>query len=154
METLTKANTWTKAIQSDAIWELNASIGERKETLLDQDTSFGRSEGCVRINALDTREMALRDLEAVLPFERLDAIVIPKVEKASDINVVSQMMDSMSPTNRDVRIIAAVESALGMLNLREIAATQGRLDALVFASEDYCADFMKALTPTGMVTCL
>jgi citrate lyase subunit beta-like protein len=121
-----------------------------KETLLDHDTSFGKSELCVRINALDTREMALRDLEAILPCERLDAIVIPKVEKASDIDFVSQMMDSVSPTNRDVRIIAAVESALGMLNLREIAATQGRLDALVFASEDYCADLEAIRTPSAL----
>jgi len=83
----------------------------------------------------------LEDLQAVLPCDRLDAIVLPKVENASDVAFVSQMMDSLSPDNRDVRIIAAIESALGLLNLREIASSAtGRLDALVFASEDYCAD--------------
>ncbi|KAL3930861.1 MAG: hypothetical protein SGBAC_011576 [Bacillariaceae sp.] len=113
------------------------------ETLQNKEASFGNSELCVRINALDTGRLALEDLQAVLPCERLDAIVLPKVEKASDVAFVSQMMDSLSPVNRDVRIIAAIESALGLLNLREIAssgASKGRLDALVFASEDYCAD--------------
>ncbi|CAJ1970164.1 unnamed protein product [Cylindrotheca closterium] len=112
------------------------------ETLQNKGASFGNSELCVRINSLDTGRLALEDLQSVLPCERLDAIVLPKVEKASDVAFVSQMMDSLSPANRDVRIIAAIESALGLLNLREIAATssEGRLDALVFASEDYCAD--------------
>jgi citrate lyase subunit beta-like protein len=39
-----------------------------------------------------------------------------------------------------VRLIACIESALGVMNLREIAGADARLDGLVFASEDYCAD--------------
>eukprot|EP00980_Cylindrotheca_fusiformis_P009973 scaffold2206_cov95-Cylindrotheca_fusiformis.AAC.3 len=133
-----------------------------QETLLDNNNQdFGRSELCVRINALDTGEMALHDLEAVLPCERLDSIVIPKVERPSDIDFVNQMIESLSPRRskkRDddgVRIIAAIESAMGMLNLRDIAATAattngGRLDALVFASEDYCADLEAIRTPKAL----
>lgn len=74
-------------------------------------------------------------------------MVVPKVEWASDVHVVSRMIDAYCDKDRDVRIIAAVESALGMLNIREIAETAkhanasvAKLDALVFASEDYCAD--------------
>jgi citrate lyase subunit beta-like protein len=132
-------------------------------TLLEEEknsdnTSFGKSELCVRINALDTKDMALRDLQAILPCQRLETIVIPKVESPQDIHFVSQLID-MTPScqGRDIRIIAAIESARGMLNLPLIAATaasssnpttaghqprpyRGRLDAIVFASEDYCAD--------------
>jgi citrate lyase subunit beta-like protein len=125
-------------------------------------SSSSPPELCVRINALGTA-LAVRDLEAVLPCPRLRAVVVPKVETASDVHFVSRMIDAhcyragggddggdgddeaarRRRRRGDVRIIAAVESALGVLNLREIAETvrDGHpLDALVFASEDYCAD--------------
>ena len=116
--------------------------------LLDSDqSSFGKSELCVRINRLmDTKETALQDLEAVLPCNRLEAVIIPKIESAANVPFVSRMMDALAG-DRDIRIIAAVESAVGMLNIQEIAATKGRLDALVFASEDYCADLELIRTP-------
>lgn len=127
------------------------------QTLQDMGCSFGSSELCVRMNGLQTREMALRDLESILPCQRLQAIVIPKVEAASDVHFVSRMIDairgSLYPDNHpaaDVRIIAAVETARGMLNLREIAQSDPRLDALVFASEDYCADLEMIRTPEAL----
>ena len=127
-----------------------------RETLLDTSQDFGSAELCVRINGLDTNDMALRDLEAVLPCSRLQAVVVPKVENASDIVFVSRMIDSLcDDTTRDVRIIAAVESAMGFLNLREIAeaakvgTSKAKLDALVFASEDFCADIEATRTESA-----
>jgi citrate lyase subunit beta-like protein len=112
------------------------------QTLLHDSSTFGRSEVCVRINGLDTKELALRDLQAILPLKKVQAIVIPKVESAADVQFVSRMMDALTTTsNSDIRILAAIESAVGMMNLRDIAAAcPERLDALIFASEDYCAD--------------
>ncbi|KAL3905456.1 MAG: hypothetical protein SGARI_004451 [Bacillariaceae sp.] len=129
-----------------------------QQTLQGDDTDFGTSELCVRINGLET-DMAVPDLEAVLQCERLHSIVVPKVETADDIHFVQHMIQEQCRTTqpkRDVRIIAAVESALGILNLREIAEASdkieyndyiGKLDALVFASEDYCADIEAIRTP-------
>ncbi|OEU23108.1 beta subunit of citrate lyase [Fragilariopsis cylindrus CCMP1102] len=118
-----------------------------RNTLLDTSKTFvggNSTELCVRINGLDTNEIALNDLNAILLCDRLQAIVIPKVESASDIHFVSRMIDTHCNNNKDIRIIAAIESAMGFLNLREIANTSticgNRLDALVFASEDFCAD--------------
>ncbi|MGK3736108.1 MAG: citrate lyase subunit beta-like protein [Bacillariaceae sp.] len=132
-----------------------------RNTLLDTSKIFGgkkynsnTTELCVRINGLDTNEIALNDLNAILPCDRLQAIVIPKVECASDIHFVSRMIDTHC-NNKDVRIIAAIESAKGFLNLREIANTSTtstmnqRLDALVFASEDFCADIEAIRTQDG-----
>jgi citrate lyase subunit beta-like protein len=153
-----------------------------RATLLDTSQTFGgqgrssslsSSELCVRINALDTGSLALQDLEAILPCPRLQTIVIPKVETASDIHFVSRMMDALccrSSSNDDydyddenenqapvVRILAAIESARGLLNLREIAAAAAttthhhrRLDGLIFASEDYCADVEAIRTESAM----
>jgi citrate lyase subunit beta-like protein len=96
---------------------------------------------CVRINALDTQHLALQDLLAILPCTRLQSIVLPKVESAGDVDFVNRLID-MTPqcAGRDIRLLAAVESARGVMNLSSIAAVSRRLDAIVFASEDYCAD--------------
>ena len=126
-----------------------------QQTLGDTSQDFGSAELCVRINGLDTNDMALRDLEAVLPCSRLQTVVVPKVENASDIVFVSRMIDSLCDNARDVRIIAAIESAMGFMNLKDIAETsrvgtsKARLDALVFASEDFCADIEATRTESA-----
>ena len=124
-----------------------------RQTLVDPSQDFGSAELCVRINGLDTNDVALRDLEAVLPCSRLQALVVPKVENASDIVFVSRLIDSLCDnTTRDVRIIAAIESAMGFMNLREIAevgTSKAKLDALVFASEDFCADIEATRTESA-----
>jgi citrate lyase subunit beta-like protein len=107
-----------------------------RETLMQASSSFGNSELCVRINGLGTNEMARKDLEAILPCPGLQAIVIPKVECDYSINYVSDQIEALG-ANPDIRIIAAIESASGMVNIRDIASANSRLDALVFASEDY-----------------
>ncbi|KAG7373766.1 malyl-CoA lyase [Nitzschia inconspicua] len=117
----------------------------------DQGHSTILSEMCVRINGLETGDLALHDLEAVLRCPKLQAVVVPKVETAADIHFVQDQIQEHCTGN--VRIIAAVESAMGILNLREIAETTtvhgGKLDALVFASEDYMADMEGIRTSHG-----
>ena len=40
----------------------------------------------------------------------------------------------------NIRMLASIESAMGLLNIREIATADPRIEGLVFAAEDYCAD--------------
>jgi citrate lyase subunit beta-like protein len=112
-------------------------------TLLDESVSFGpATELCVRVNGVQTGHFE-SDLREVLPCPRLQAIVVPKVESAEDLIAVQSRVDELCDRGRDVRILAAIESALGVLNLRDIAQAgveRCNLDALIFASEDYCAD--------------
>ena len=113
-------------------------------TLQDRSISFGSTtELCVRVNNIHSA-LGASDLQAIIPCDRLQAIVIPKVESAEDVVFVKRALESLgAQPRRDVRILAAIESALGVLNLREIAAVgteKCNLDALIFASEDYCAD--------------
>ncbi|KAI8388151.1 Pyruvate/Phosphoenolpyruvate kinase-like domain-containing protein, partial [Radiomyces spectabilis] len=92
----------------------------------------------------------LDDLNVILHSKRLQAIVIPKVQSAKDIQFVSRMIDAVAvESQRDrIRLIASVESALGIMNLREIATADPRLDAMIFAAEDYCADIGMIRTST------
>ncbi|CAG8449632.1 1901_t:CDS:10 [Diversispora eburnea] len=108
-----------------------------------------KSERTVRINAVGSG-LELDDLNVMLQSKHLEGIVIPKVRSAKDIQFVSRMIDSVAPDeNRSkIRLIASIESALGIMNLKEIAISDPRLDALVFAAEDYCADVGLIRTPS------
>ncbi|KAG9285931.1 hypothetical protein G9A89_013356 [Geosiphon pyriformis] len=101
----------------------------------------GLSEKAVRINAVGSG-LDLDDLNVVLRSKHLQAIVIPKVQTPKDIQFVSRMIDSVAidTTQSNIRLIASIESALGIMNIKEIAISDPRLDALIFAAEDYCAD--------------
>ena len=79
------------------------------------------------------------DLDALKPvLNKVDSILIPKVEKAEDCDYVTSFLDSNG--NKSTRIIACVESARGLLSLPSICSDSKRLDAIVFGSEDYAAD--------------
>ncbi|KAI8967402.1 Pyruvate/Phosphoenolpyruvate kinase-like domain-containing protein [Mycotypha africana] len=112
-------------------------------------SEHGKAEKAVRINSVGSG-YELDDLNVILHSKRLQAIVIPKVQSAKDIQFVSRMIDSVAVSSQQQRIklIASVESALGMMNIREIATADPRLDALIFAAEDYCADLGLTRTKT------
>ncbi|KXS18045.1 beta subunit of citrate lyase [Gonapodya prolifera JEL478] len=110
---------------------------------------LGKSEKAVRINSVGSG-LEVDDMNAILPSPNLQAIVIPKCQTAQDVLFVADMVDRIAPeSNRaNVRFIVCVESALGLLNLREIAGADPRVDGIVFASEDYCADTGIRRTPS------
>ncbi|RIB15479.1 Pyruvate/Phosphoenolpyruvate kinase-like domain-containing protein, partial [Gigaspora rosea] len=100
-----------------------------------------KSEKAVRINAIGSG-MELDDLNVILRSKNLESIVIPKVNSADDIKFVSRMIDLIAPdeSRSKIRLLASVESALAIMNIKQIATSDPRLDALIFAAEDYCAD--------------
>jgi len=106
---------------------------------------LGKREKAVRINCVSSG-LAEDDLKSILPSSKLEALVITKVNSDKDIKFVCNMIDDIAPENvrKNIRLIACVESAMSLMNLKEICTSDPRVDALVFASEDYCAD-------TGMI---
>lgn len=116
-----------------------------------RELDFGRSERIVRINAVGSG-LAEDDLAATAP-ARPDAIMIPKVERAEDVAAVSAALaqieaDHGLPAN-GIALIALVETALGVVNLREIAGSDARLVALAFGAEDLAGDLGAVRTPSG-----
>lgn len=97
----------------------------------------------VRINGLDTG-LGYRDLLEVAETagERLDAVVVPKVEDAGDIHFVSRMLDGIhtaSGSSHRIGIEATIESARGLMNVDAIASASPRLISLVFGIADFSA---------------
>ncbi|MBN2388653.1 MAG: CoA ester lyase [Anaerolineales bacterium] len=105
------------------------------------ELDFGRSERLARINPVGSG-LEADDLEAVLP-ARPDGIVIPKVETAEQLVWVGERIEAAELAHgwpvKSIRILADVETAKGILNLKEIA-TAPRLEALIFGAEDLAAD--------------
>lgn len=105
-----------------------------------QELDFGTSEKLVRINAVGSG-METDDIQAVLPY-RPDGIVIPKIESLEQIQwgsliIESAELDNGWPVN-SVRMLVGVETAKGILNLKEIAS-HPRLDGIIFGGEDFAA---------------
>ncbi|KAJ1648170.1 hypothetical protein J3B02_003390 [Coemansia erecta] len=90
----------------------------------------------VRINGIGSG-LEHKDLTAVLESPRLNVIMVPKVEQPEDIHMVAKMIKE---SGRNIGIIAGIETARGIINIRDIAQASPLIDALLFAAEDYCAD--------------
>jgi len=96
-----------------------------------------------RINGLDT-PFAYRDVIDVVEQagEDIDVIVIPKVEKAADVQFVALLLSQIEMNvglKKTIGLEASIETALGMLNVKEIAFASPRLETLVFGIADYGA---------------
>ncbi|KAI8809204.1 Pyruvate/Phosphoenolpyruvate kinase-like domain-containing protein [Cladochytrium replicatum] len=101
----------------------------------------GSSEKAVRINAVGSG-LETEDLKAVLRSSKLESIMVPKVQSADDIHFVTKMIEKYAPAERrsEIKLMAGIETGLALMNLKEIATSDPRVDCLVFASEDFCAD--------------
>ena len=107
-----------------------------------RDLDFGRSERMVRLNPIGSG-LEHDDLAAVLP-HRPDSLMLPKVERAEQVQWVSQQLEATS-----IRLLPIIETARGIVNLKEIATASDRLDALIFGAEDLAGDIGATRTPAG-----
>jgi malyl-CoA/(S)-citramalyl-CoA lyase len=103
--------------------------------------------GCavtLRINGLDT-QYCYRDIVDVVEQsgEWLDTVLIPKVGSAGDVHLVATLLTQIEEAvgiEKTIGISALIETAAGMVNLDEIAATAPeRMEALIFGVADYAA---------------
>ena len=97
----------------------------------------------VRINSLDTHYMYSDLVELVEQAgNNIDTILVPKAGTASDVYMVDCMLTQIE-TNKKIKnkigIECLIETALGMSNIKEIAKSSERLEALHFGVADYAA---------------
>jgi citrate lyase beta subunit len=126
---------------------------EARETIIEalQTLDFGKAERLVRINPIGS-DLVEEDLRAVLP-ARPDGLVIPKVGEAQQLKWVSDKITEVErehgwPEGRIV-LIALIETARGVVNLKEIVQASPRLQALIFGAEDLAGDIGAVRTREG-----
>jgi len=124
----------------------NDKVSARKNVIEALNNINWRENGktiSVRINSLDTHYM-YRDLIDIMENagNKIDTILIPKVGSSSDVYMVdcllSQIEENKKLENR-IGIECLIETALGMSNIKEIAKSSERLEALHFGVADYAA---------------
>ncbi|KAK3956419.1 Pyruvate/Phosphoenolpyruvate kinase-like domain-containing protein [Pseudoneurospora amorphoporcata] len=129
-----------------------AQLRDHLSSLSNKPASIG--ELAVRINAVST-PYALDDLTTLASAPNLDAIVIPKVNSASDLSFVTDVIrhaapqrHASDPTASPLKLIALIESARAVMDLRSICAASPYLSGLIFAAEDFALDLSITRTPS------
>ncbi|KAL5340785.1 citrate lyase [Aspergillus crustosus] len=125
---------------------------------LDQPAPQSIRERAVRINSVDSG-LALADLIEVLKSPNLSTIVIPKVNSASDLTFVNDVIThtlaqqqaqgiNQDQPNPPISLLALVESAQSLINLPTITTATPLLQGLIFAAEDFALDLSLTRTPS------
>lgn len=109
---------------------------------------YGPRLRIVRINGFET-EWGTDDLNAVAAAAP-DAILLPKVNDASDIKALSDMMDAI-PEARKTKIWAMMETPRGILNALDIAAAP-RMEGFVLGTNDLAKDLGSTGRPAMMTS--
>ena len=103
----------------------------------------------VRINGLDTHYMYRDVIEIIEEVgDKLDTVLIPKVGSPSDVYMVDCMLTQIEKNKKfknTIGLECLIETALGMSNIKSIATSSSRLEALHFGVADYAAS-MRART--------
>jgi len=97
-----------------------------------QTLDYGPRAKMVRINALDT-EWGAADLD-VIAAARPEAILLPKVNSAADIEALAHRLDAR-PDTAETRIWAMMETPMGILNAASIA-TAPRMAGFIMGTND------------------
>ncbi len=118
-----------------------------------RDLDFGNKLKMFRMNGLDTH-FAYRDLVEIVEAagDCIDLVVVPKVNRPEDIYVVETLLgqiESYKSYSRPIGIEALIETALGCLNIREIAACSERLEGFVYGPGDYAASVRMPMESIG-----
>ena len=111
---------------------------------------YGSTEMVVRINPLST-PYGRKDVEAVVK-AGVDVIRMPKTETADEVRELEaeilRVEEEIGAVGR-TQIMAAIESALGVVNAYAIATASSRMMGIALGAEDYTANLKTSRTPGG-----
>ena len=111
---------------------------------------YGDTEMVVRINPLNT-PYGKKDIEAVVK-AGVDVIRMPKTETAEEVIEVEREIEKVEKEIGCLgrtQIMAAIESALGVVNAYAIATASKRMMGIALGAEDYSANLTTQRTPEG-----
>ena len=108
-----------------------------------KELELGEAQLWTRVNSLES-PWVLDDLTEVVTEigDRLEVIMIPKVEGAWDIHYVDRLLaqlEAKAKLERPLLIHAILETSLGVVNLEEIATASPRMQGMSFGPADLAA---------------
>ena len=113
----------------------------------------GPTQLWTRINALDS-PWVLDDLTTLVPAigEKLDVIMVPKVQGAEDIHYVDRLLaqlEAKAGITKPILVHAILETARGVANVEEICGASPRMQGLSLGPADLAADRKMKTTRVG-----
>jgi malyl-CoA/(S)-citramalyl-CoA lyase len=113
----------------------------------------GPTQLWTRVNALDS-PWGLDDLTTLVPEigDRLDVIMVPKVQGAEDIHYVDRLLaqlEAKAGLDRPILVHAILETARGVANVEEICGASPRMQGLSLGPADLAADRRMKTTRVG-----
>ncbi len=120
---------------------------------LARDNEFGATALWTRVNALNS-PWALDDIVEIVSQvgDKLDVVMLPKVEGAWDIHYLDQLLAQLEAANglsRPILIHAILETAQGVKNVDEIAAASPRMHGMSLGPADLAASRGMKTTRVG-----
>ncbi|MFM8268142.1 MAG: HpcH/HpaI aldolase/citrate lyase family protein [Ilumatobacteraceae bacterium] len=114
---------------------------------------FGATQFWTRINSLDS-PWALDDLTTIVPAigDRLDVIMVPKVEGPEDIHYIDRLLaqlEAKARLRRPILVHAILETARGVTNIEAICAASPRMQGLSLGPADLAASRRMKTTRVG-----
>ena len=117
--------------------------------------NFGKKEIVVRINDLNSK-YGIDDLEAIVRAQP-DVIRLPKTETAQDVidceREIERIEKEAGIPVGTTKMMAAIESARGVLEAYNIAVSSKRLVAIALGAEDYVSSLKTSRTADGVSLC-
>lgn len=121
------------------------AISEKKSTRELINKTLEQPRNCavfVRVNAYDT-EFCYGDICSIVS-ENLDGIVLPKLESLDDLRSIDWLLGNLEQErglpNGSIDLMPIIETAMGLVNIREIARADTRVKRLAFGGGDYTRD--------------
>jgi malyl-CoA/(S)-citramalyl-CoA lyase len=116
-------------------------------------TDFGKTQLWTRVNSLDS-PWVLDDLITLVTEigDKLDVIMVPKVEGAQDIHYVDRLLaqlEARAGLTRPVLVHALLETASGVANVEEIAGASPRMQGISLGPADLAASRRMKTTRVG-----
>ncbi|MFE2430816.1 HpcH/HpaI aldolase/citrate lyase family protein [Streptomyces sp. NPDC059373] len=116
-------------------------------------TDFGETQLWTRINSLDS-PWALDDLLTLVTEigDKLDVVMVPKVEGAEDIHYVDRLLaqlEAKARIDRPILVHAILETAGGVANVEEIAGASPRMQGISLGPADLAASRRMKTTRVG-----
>ncbi len=114
---------------------------------------FGKTQLWTRVNSLDS-PWVLDDLVTLVTEigDKLDVIMVPKVEGAQDIHYVDRLLaqlEARAGLTKPLLVHAILETASGMANVEEIAGASPRMQGISLGPADLAASRRMKTTRVG-----
>ena len=116
-------------------------------------TDFGDTQLWTRVNSLDSPWVLDDFIELVTEIgDKLDVIMVPKVEGAQDIHYVDRLLaqlEARAGVEKPILVHAILETAQGVANVEEIAGASPRMQGISLGPADLAASRRMKTTRVG-----